>query len=90
MNLVVLVGSGLYAWFLERYKDRFEPNWTWVWVVLGVVGCVSAARAETAQQPGATWEDYERNLVRSFSVSGAVIIAWQLWRSWRRHWGELE
>lgn len=76
--------STLYAVVLELYakKKRWEPDYTWVEVVLGVVLCL-AVPFVLARTVGGDWQDYEFHTWLAFAVGGTPIVIWQLWRAER-------
>jgi len=73
-----LVSIG-YTALLHRTRDRYEPNWTWLTVVGGTILSTTPAITLARQRHTRHWRDYERDMIAGFCVSGAVIIAWQLW-----------
>lgn len=73
-----LAVTGAYAAVLHRLNRRYEPDWTWLTVMIGVVISTVPAR-HLARITPTSWRDYERRVLVGFLVSGAVIIPWQLW-----------
>lgn len=69
----------LYAVLLDRHKEKWEPDWTWGEVAVGVALCLAAA-AIAARQCDPSWRDYELLVWASFVVGGTPIIIWQLKR----------
>lgn len=71
--------TAAYAALLQRLGRRYEPDWTWLTVLIGVV--ISAAPAMAlARRDHPSWRDYERRTIAGFVTSGLIIIGWQLWQ----------
>lgn len=74
-----LAATAAYAAILQRLNRRYEPDWTWLTVMIGVV--ISAAPAMAlAREDNPAWRDYERRTIAGFLTSGTIIIGWQLWQ----------
>lgn len=80
IDLSLLTTTTLYAAFLEAYKHRWEPDWTWLEVVAGTAMCLGAASLRTRLDPAASWQSHEQNVARAFIVGGFPVIAWQVGR----------
>jgi hypothetical protein len=67
-----------FAIILNKLDRKYEPDWTWLVVMIGVI--ISAAPSMTLARcdPATTWEDYERRALAGFCTSGLIIIVWQL------------
>lgn len=78
LALVVL----LYAVFLQliHHKERLEPDYTWLEVVIGVTMCLAAA-AYRGRHVSGGWKEYEGGAWLAFIVGGGVIILWQIGQS---------
>lgn len=72
-----------YACWLQSMRRRYEPDWTWLTVMGGVVLSAAPAQILARVLPG-TWRDYERRIVVGFCVSAGAIIPWQLWQMAKR------
>lgn len=78
--LALTCSSALYALLLDRIKERYVPNWTWLTVVCGnsLIGLALWA-IEAWSEP------LTLLLVLAANVAaGSPIIAWQLWQMERR------
>ena len=75
-----LAATALYAAVLQRLNRRYEPDWTWLTVVLGTIISVIPAIALARRDPATSWPDYERRVAAGFCASGLIIIGWQLWQ----------
>ncbi len=80
----LLLVSG-YAALLDRYKHRWEPEWTWVEVVVGNSLCLAAAALRTRTRRSRSWRGYEHDVARSFAIGGLPIIAWRVLRTVTMH-----
>lgn len=86
--VVLALTSALYAYALERLEKRYEPDLTWVTVVIGN-GLIVAALAALAALGELTWTAVVLVLAANV-VAGLPIIAWQLWQIYRRMQQRLE
>jgi hypothetical protein len=73
----------LYTRLLDRHKERLEPDFTWVEVVIGCALCFAAAATRARYVPGG-WQEYEQSVWLAFVVGGGVIIGWQIRRAIQR------
>lgn len=78
-----LVASVAYATFLQACDRKYEPDWTWLTVVGGVL-ISSAPAILLARYDPPTWRDYERRVIAGFLTSGVIIVGWQLWDQAKR------
>lgn len=78
--IVLTLASALYALLLERIKERYVPNWTWLTVVVGngLIGLALWA-IEAWSEPLTVALIFAANV-----AAGSPIIAWQLWQMDRR------
>ena len=77
VELAVTAG---YAAILQRLNRRYEPDYTWVTVMIGVIISAGPPITLARTDPETTWADYERRTVAGFLTSGLIIIGWQLWQ----------
>ncbi|HEX6293406.1 MAG TPA: hypothetical protein VFZ66_29765 [Herpetosiphonaceae bacterium] len=77
IDLLTLTTCSAYACVLARFNHRIAPDHTWKSVAVGVGICLGFARLHTTSQPGATWNDHERNMLRSLAVGCIPIVLWQ-------------
>jgi hypothetical protein len=87
-SLVVYGNLWLSTLFLqalhETWKERSEPDFTWLPILLATMQNVSAAgiRIRMRPQKEHTINQYERELVTAFCVTGfGLIIPWQVTRT---------
>lgn len=73
----------LYARILDRVKERLEPDFTWLEVVIGCTLCLAAA-AIRHRVTGGDWAAYEAGVWKAFIIGGGVIVAWQIGRAIHR------
>ena len=77
--------AALYAVLLHYTKDRLEPDFTWLEVVIGCVLCLGFAAWRARLSDDTTWQGYERGVWLAFLIGGGVIVAWQIGRAiWRQ------
>jgi len=77
---VEVITTAAYAAILQRLNRRYEPDWTWVTVVIGTIISAAPAIVLARTDPATSWPDYERRTLAGFLASGAIIIGWQLWQ----------
>ena len=75
-----LVTTAAYAAILEHLGRRYEPDWTWLTVVIGTIISTAPAITLARIDQRTSWPDYERRIVAGFLTSGSIIIGWQLWQ----------
>lgn len=82
---LLLLTTTLYALILDRHKERWEPDWTWAEVAIGILLCLTAPATTARLTPGHTWASYETHVIAAFIVGGTPIILWRLHRTlWMR------
>jgi hypothetical protein len=75
-----LVTTAAYAAILQKLNREYEPDWTWLTVVIGVVISTAPTITLARTDPATSWPDYERRTIAGFLTSGLIIIGWQLWQ----------
>lgn len=70
--------TALYAAVLARFKHLWEPDYTWLEVVVGCVFVLAAPAVLWRMMPGAGVGDYERWVWVAFVVGGGPIILWRI------------
>jgi hypothetical protein len=75
-----------FARHLHLQERRYEPDWTWLTVAVGVV-LSSVPAIVLARIDPSCWRRYEGRVLAGFLISGAVIIPWQVWLAAYR-WGQ--
>ena len=80
INIILFLVAALYAAFLERWKHRWEPDLTWLEVVVGTALCLAAPFAQGQAGLIQSWLDYQNAVWISFVVGGAPVVIWQIWR----------
>ena len=78
--LSLFIGSAVYAALLALFKHYWEPNLTWLEVILGVVLCLLAPYLAQRIEPVDVL-GYEHRVWLAFVVGGTPIVIWQLGRS---------
>lgn len=84
--LLFLATTG-YAALLAWKKHIWEPDFTWLEVIIGVVLVLAAPYADRLLNGPYTAEIYESRVWLAFLVGGAPIIVWSIARTvraWRR------
>jgi len=85
--LLLLATTTIYAALLAWKKHLWEPDFTWLEVVIGVTFCLAAPYADQRYNGPLTSELYEWRVWQAFLVGGAPIIIWSIIRTvraWRR------
>jgi len=77
--------SAIYAFLLARYRHLWEPDLTWLEVVIGVALCLLAPYADMRQNGPLTSEIYEWRVWQAFLIGGMPIVGWQIAQSVRAH-----
>jgi hypothetical protein len=67
-----------FAIILNKLDRKYEPDWTWLVVMIGVIISATPTMTLARRDPATTWEDYERRSLAGFCTSGLIIIVWQL------------
>lgn len=86
--VVLALAASLYAYVLERLQKRYEPDLTWLTVVIGN-SIIVAALAVLAALGEMAWSAVVLVLAAN-AVAGLPIICWQLWQMFRRMQQRLE
>ena len=79
----LFLAAALYAALLASLRHVWEPDLTWLEVVIGVALCLAAPYADRQQNGPYTSEVYEQRVWLAFVVGGLPIVAWQLGQSVR-------
>ena len=61
--LAELAVTAAYAAILERLQRRYEPDYTWVTVMIGVIISAAPAMHLARVDKQTTWPDYERRAI---------------------------
>lgn len=83
----LFAATTLYAVVLSWLKHLWEPDLTWLEVVIGVVICLIAPYADQRWHGPLTSEVYEQRVWLAFLVGGIPIVIWRVGtsvRAWRR------
>lgn len=83
----LLIATTLYAAALAWLRHIWEPDLTWLEVVIGVAICLAAPYADRQLNGPLTSEVYEVRVWIAFLIGGLPIVVWQLGQSvsaWRR------
>jgi hypothetical protein len=83
----LFAAATLYAVVLARLKHLWEPDLTWLEVVIGIVMCLLAPYADQRWHGPLTSEAYEQRVWLAFVVGGIPIVIWRVGasvRAWRR------
>lgn len=83
----LFLAATLYAALLASLRHVWEPDLTWLEVMIGVTLCLIAPFADQRANGPLTSEVYEQRVWLAFVVGGLPIVAWQLGqsvRAWRR------
>ena len=84
--VLFLVTTG-YAVLLAWFKHLWEPDFTFIEVIVGVAMCLAAPYADRLLNGPYTAEVYEARVWAAFFVGSAPIVVWSLARTvraWRR------
>lgn len=79
----LFTATTLYAAVLAYLRHFWEPDLTWLEVVIGVALCLSAPYADQRFNGPLTSETYEAQVWLAFLIGGLPIVAWQLGQSVR-------
>ena len=85
--IALLTATTVYAVLLAVLRHLWEPDLTWLEVVVGTALCLAAPYADRQLNGPLTSELYEQRVWAAFLIGGAPIIIWQLAQSvnaWRR------
>ena len=79
----LFAAATLYAVLLAHFRRLWEPDLTWLEVVVGTALCLLAPALDQRQNGPLTSELYEQRVWIAVLVGGAPIVAWQLGQSVR-------
>ncbi len=79
----LFASATLYAVLLSWLRHIWEPDLTWLEVIIGVALCLLAPYLDQRLHGPLTSEVYEQRVWLAFVVGGAPIVAWQLGQSVR-------
>jgi glucose dehydrogenase len=74
----LFAATTLYAVVLSRFKHFWEPDLTWLEVVIGVAICLIAPYVDQRQNGPLTSELYEWRVWQCFLVGGLPIVLWRV------------
>jgi len=83
----LFAATTLYAALLAYLRHLWEPDLTWLEVIIGVTLCLLAPYLDSRLNGPLMSETYEQRVWLAFLVGGAPIVIWQLAQSvsaWRR------
>jgi len=72
LDCALITTTSAWAFWLAQHKE-FEPDFTWVQVVVGTLVCLGHAHAQGVAS-GGDWQAQQWRVVRSFIVGGTPII----------------
>lgn len=84
----LFVATTLYAVVLARFKHFWEPDLTWLEVVIGVAICLFAPYADQRTNGPLTSEIYEQRVWLAFLMGGMPIVLWRVGASVRA-WAQI-
>lgn len=84
----LFVATTLYAALLAWLKHLWEPDWTWLEVVIGVAIVLAAPALDQRNNGPLTSELYEQRVWMAFLVGGIPIVIWRVGTSVRA-WGQI-
>lgn len=79
----LFVATSFYAALLAWLKHLWEPDLTWLEVVVGVAICLAAPYADQRQHGPLTSELYEQRVWLAFLIGGLPIVVWRVGASVR-------
>jgi hypothetical protein len=79
----LFAATALYAVILAHFRRLWEPDLTWLEVVVGTALCLTAPYVDQRYNGPLTSELYEQRVWIAFLVGGTPIVAWQLGQSVR-------
>lgn len=85
--VVLFVATSIYAALLAWLKHLWEPDLTWLEVVIGVAICLMAPALDQRWHGPLTSEVYELRVWQAFIVGGLPIVIWRVGasvRAWLR------
>jgi hypothetical protein len=83
----LFAATTVYAALLAFLRHVWEPDLTWLEVVIGTALCLAAPYADQRLNGPLTSEIYEARVWLAFLIGGAPVVIWQLGQSvsaWRR------
>lgn len=83
----LLAATTVYAALLSRLKHLWEPDLTWLEVIVGIAICLAAPYLDQRHNGPLTSELYEQRVWLAFLVGGIPIVVWRVGasvRAWRR------
>lgn len=83
----LFAAATLYAVLLANLKHLWEPDLTWLEVIVGVALCLAAPYLDQRHNGPLTSEMYEARVWLAFLIGGLPIVAWRVGssvRAWRR------
>lgn len=83
----LFAATTLYAVLLATLKHLWEPDLTWLEVVIGVAICLAAPYADQRHNGPLTSEVYEQRVWLAFLIGGLPIVIWRVGasvRAWLR------
>jgi hypothetical protein len=86
--IALFTATTLYAGLLAWLKHLWEPDLTWLEVVLGVAICLLAPYFDQRNNGPLTSELYEQRVWLAFVVGGLPIVIWRVSASVRA-WGRI-
>jgi hypothetical protein len=75
---LLFASATLYAATLAVFRHVWEPDLTWLEVVIGTALCLAAPFADNRFNGPLTSEVYEQRVWLAFLIGGLPIIAWQI------------
>jgi hypothetical protein len=84
----LFVATSLYAALLAWLKHLWEPDLTWLEVIIGVAICLVAPYVDARWNGPMTRELYEARVWLAFLVGGTPIVIWRVGASVRA-WGRI-
>jgi len=83
----LLAATTLYALLLAYSKHLWEPDLTWLEVIVGVAICLAAPYLDLRANGPQTSELYEQRVWLAFLIGGLPIVVWRVGasiRAWSR------
>jgi multisubunit Na+/H+ antiporter MnhE subunit len=79
----LFAGATTYAVLLAYFRHFWEPDLTWLEVIVGVMLCLIAPYADQRANGPLTSELYEQRVWLAFVIGGLPIVLWQIGKSTR-------
>lgn len=80
---LLFAATTAYAVLLAWLKHLWEPDLTWLEVIIGVIICLLAPYFDQRQNGPLTSELYEQRVWAAFLVGGFPVVAWRIGASVR-------